>query len=189
MFSDRRPHIVFFISLLLIIGFVPAPLFAFEGVQQPDGEKLSAVRRMYRGYKREFPNVGDISATEARALFDQGKVLFIDAREPEEREVSTLPGAVTGEAFLKNPDLAKGKTAVAYCTVGYRSGVFAGEADRQGLGVLNLRGGIVAWVLDGGKVYHDGRETNRVHVYGKEWNYLPEGYEAVIYGFFEKLVK
>jgi hypothetical protein len=31
-------------------------------------------------------------------------------------------------------------------------------------------------------------ETKRVHVYGEKWNYLPEGYEAVMFGFFGKLV-
>ena len=75
----------------------------------------------------------------------------------------------------------QGKTAMAYCTIGYRSGLYAEDRGREGIRVLNVQGGILAWVFSGGKVYHAGRQTNRVHVYEEEWNYLPVGYEPVMF--------
>jgi len=40
--------------------------------------------------------------------------------------------------------------------------------------------------LEGGKVYNALGETKRINVYGKEWDYPPEGYESVRLGFFER---
>jgi hypothetical protein len=34
--------------------------------------------------------------------------------------------------------------------------------------MVNLRGGLLAWLHAGGKVYKDGRLVRRVHVYGKK---------------------
>ncbi len=144
---------------------------------------------LYRGYAEAFPGVPDISVADARRLFNEGRVLFIDTRTREERAVSMLPGAVTPEAFAGNTALAEGKVAVAYCTVGYRSGVFAEKAAGGNNAVKNLAGGILAWILTGGKVYAAGAETRRVHVYGKKWNHAPEGYEVVMFGLFRRLMK
>jgi len=56
----------------------------------------------------------------------------------------------------------------------------------KGIDIYNLKGGLLAWLLEGGKVYDTNGETKRVHVYGKKWNYLPRGYEPVFFSFFEK---
>jgi sodium/bile acid cotransporter 7 len=45
--------------------------------------------------------------------------------------------------------------------------------------VYNLRGGILAWVHDGGTVYDQNGETRRIHVYGRKWNLAPNSYQAV----------
>ena len=45
--------------------------------------------------------------------------------------------------------------------------------------IYNLRGGLLAWVLDGKKVYDTKGETRKIHVYGKRWNYPPSGYESI----------
>jgi len=45
--------------------------------------------------------------------------------------------------------------------------------------MLNLRGGLLAWVHDGGKVYDRNGETRRIHVYGRKWDLGPKDYEAV----------
>ena len=68
-------------------------------------------------------------------------------------------------------------TAAAYLPLKWR---------KKGVHVENLRGGVLAWVFEGGRVYDAGGETKRVHVYGKKWNYLPKGYEPVMFGFFER---
>ena len=44
----------------------------------------------------------------------------------------------------------------------------------------NLRGGILAWTLEGGAVHGpDGRPVKAIHVYGARWDYPPAGYVSV----------
>ena len=151
-----------------------------------DSEKKQTVYEMYEVYKEEFPTVRDMTPQEAMNLMAKGHVVFVDVRKPAERAVSRLPYSVTEEEFKKSPTEFGGKTIVAHCTISYRSGKFALNMEEKGIRVYNLRGGILAWVFEGGKVFDENGETNRVHVYGEKWNYLPEGYEAVKFGFFEK---
>ena len=146
-----------------------------------DKEKSDIVRKMYEKDKKKFQEVEDISATFAQALYARGDAVFFDVRTPEEQAVSMLPGAVTEKKLENTPSILQGKTAVAYCTMGYRSGLYAADMSRDGIRVLNIPGGILAWVFSGGKVYHAGMEIKRVHVYGEKWNYLPVGYEPVMF--------
>ena len=45
--------------------------------------------------------------------------------------------------------------------------------------LYNLRGGLLAWVHDGGEVVDEKGKTKRIHVYGRKWNLAPRSYEAV----------
>jgi rhodanese-related sulfurtransferase len=153
-----------------------------------DAQKKEVVYAMYADYKKDFPAVMDISPQQAMDLLKKDEVVFIDTRKPAEMKVSMLPHAITQKEFLSHPEKYAGKTAVGYCTVSYRSGVFAREMDEKGISVRNLEGGILAWTLEGGKVYDkNGRETNRIHVYGKKWNYAPAGYKAVMFSLWEQM--
>ena len=153
-----------------------------------DGAKMEAVYRMYAGYKKEFPKVRDISAHQAMALQAQGRVVFVDTRKPDEMAVSTLPDAVSQQDFLNHHDRYAGKMAVVYCTISYRSGIFARDIAAEGIEVINLQGGILAWTLEGGKVYDArGQPTRRVHVYGDKWNYAPDSYESVTFSLWEQM--
>ncbi len=176
------PYFVGVIALSLLL-----PLNVMGENKLTDQQKLKIVYDMYAGYKKDFPGVKDISPKRAMELLKNGKVVFVDSREPAEMKVSMLPHAITREEFLKDPEKYKGKTVVAYCTISYRSGKFAEQMAKQGIPVLNLKGGLLAWVLEGGKVYDSHGETKRIHVYGKEWDYPPEGYESIKFGFFERL--
>jgi rhodanese-related sulfurtransferase len=188
MVSNRLWFQFIVLPLLLLIALAAAnPTIGQEPITSE--AKLRIVLDMYRSNKKDFPAAVDISAEEAMRLSEQGAVIFIDARKPEEQAVSMIPGAVTETAFTNAPVIPEGKKAVAYCTIGYRSGVLSEKMDKQGIHVVNLAGGILAWVFEGGKVYHEGMEAKRVHVYGEKWNYLPEGYEPVMFGFFEQLTK
>ena len=142
---------------------------------------------MYAGYKKDFPGVRDIPPKKAMELLKEGRLVFVDTRKPAEMQVSMLPHAITQAEFLKDPRKYENKTVVAYCTISYRSGKFAEEMAKKGIRILNLKGGLLAWVLEGGKVYDSHGETKRIHVYGKEWDYPPEGYESVKFGLFDKL--
>ena len=144
-----------------------------------DEEKRREVETMYENYKKDFPDVSDISAEEALALTRQSMPVFVDVRDPSEQAVSMLPGAITEKEFLKDPAAYRDRTVIGYCTISYRSGKLAQKLQEKGIRMLNLRGGILAWIHAGGKIYRDGKITNKVHVYGKTWNLAPSGYEAV----------
>lgn len=136
---------------------------------------------MYEGYKkRSFPGVIDVEPRLAMDLAKRLEVLFVDVRPPEERSVSMIPGAVAEEQFLNNLEQYKDHIIIGYCTISYRSGKLAQELiTKKGITMYNLRGGLLAWVHDGGKVVDQKGETKRVHVYGRKWNLAPSAYEAV----------
>ena len=180
MISSRSRFLRAIQPLLTSVRRILAPP-ALEVKSMTDTEKSDIVRKMYEKEKTNFSEVEDISPTSARDLYEKGEAVFIDVRTPEEQLVSMLPGAVTDQDLVNTPSILQGKIAMAYCTIGYRSGQFAEDMSLQGVRVLNVQGGILAWVFSGGKVYQAGRETRRVHVYEEEWNYLPEGYEPVMF--------
>ena len=144
-----------------------------------DRDKRQKVTDMYNGYKKQFPEVQDISAQKVMTLMAEGNAVLIDIREPREQKVSMLPGAITEKEFISDPAKYKDAVKIAYCTISYRSGKFAQKLQKKGIPVYNLKGGILAWVHDGGKVYDQNGETHRIHVYGRKWNLGPKRYQAV----------
>lgn len=141
---------------------------------------MSTIDAMYREYRREFSDVPDVTAAELQALMSQGDTLIVDVRDPKERAVSTIPGALSADEFESRQDEHRNATVVAYCTIGYRSGLFAAKLRQQGIAAVNLNGGILAWCHAGNEVFSpDGTPTTRVHVYGRRWNLLPPEYEAI----------
>jgi len=115
----------------------------------------------------------------ALSIVKEKEIVFIDVRKSKEQQVSMLPGAITDITYLKDPDKFKDDIKIAYCTIAYRSGKFAQKLRKKGITIINLRGGILAWVHAGGKVYDEHGQTNRIHVYGRQWDLVPEGYEAI----------
>jgi sodium/bile acid cotransporter 7 len=144
-----------------------------------DTDKSAKIAAMYQGYKKDFPSVQDIEPSDAMRMFEEGKALFIDIREEKEQTVSMLPGAITEKQFLKDPKQYQDRTLIGYCTISYRSGKLAEKLKARGITLLNLKGGLLAWVHAGGKVYDKSGETRRIHVYGKKWNLGPKDYEAI----------
>ena len=154
-----------------------------------DAQKKERVYRMYAGYKKDFPDVGDMMPTDAIALASKGAVVFVDVRKRSEMKVSTLPGAITRKEFINHPDKYLGKPVVVYCTISYRSGVFARQMAEKGIEVYNLTGGILAWVLEGGRVYSTNGETSQIHVYSNKWNLAPADYEVVMFSLWEQVFR
>lgn len=169
--------------LSLVLGGVLS-----AGVPEDQANK-KAVYRIYNQYKREFPHVQEISVSDAMGLYKDGKTVFVDLRTPPEMTISALPGAISRDEYLKNPAEFAGKMVIVYCTISYRSGIFARKMAEKGVALYNLAGGLLAWVHEEGKIYDAEGETKRIHVYGEKWNYPPTGYEAVKFGFFERLIR
>ncbi len=168
------------LAAAVALGFVTlAGTMSLSADDLTDAQKRLEIDSMYEGYKKQFPAVSDISPRQAMVLAADHQVVFIDIREAKEQQVSMLPGAITEKMFLKDPDKYKDDIKIAYCTISYRSGLFARKLNKKGIPVYNLRGGLLAWVHDGGKVYDQNGQTHRIHVYGSKWNLGPEDYQAV----------
>ena len=166
-----------------------APQSVSGGNALSDAQNKEIVYKMYSEYRQDFPEVPDISSQEAMKLLSAERLVLVDVRKPMEREISMLPHAITKKKYLEDRSAYKQHTVVAYCTIGYRSGIFAREMAEKGVVVYNLRGGLLGWVHEGGKVYHDNGELKRIHVLGKKWDYPPQDYESVKASFFQILFK
>ena len=175
----RRTILGLFTAVLAFAFVTLMGQLSLSSADWSDGVKRQKVEDMYSGYKKQFPEVRDLSPQKAMILAAEGKAVFIDIREPREQQVSMLPGAVTEKEFMNDHAKYKDAVKIAYCTISYRSGKFAQRLQKKGIPVYNLSGGMLAWVHDGGKVYDPNGETHRIHVYGRKWNLAPKRYQAV----------
>ena len=144
-----------------------------------DQTKQRRVVEMYAKYKKSFPEIADLSPEQVFKLMKRVEVVFVDVRSKEEQTVSMIPGALTHQKFLEDPGSYKERTVIAYCTISYRSGKLASKLRKRGIHVINLRGGLLAWLHAGGPVHRDGIPLRKVHVYGKTWDLAPSSYETI----------
>jgi len=168
-------------SVLSWASLVLAPV---AGCQDPgelsDPQKRNRIDEMYEGYKKKFPDAPEVTVeTLMVQLAGPEPPVLVDTRDDDERAVSTIPGALSREEFEARRDEFGGRPVVTYCTIGYRSGLYTQELVEQGWNAFNLRGSIVSWTHAGGDLVKDGAPTKRVHVYGRRWNLVADGYEAV----------
>jgi rhodanese-related sulfurtransferase len=138
--------------------------------------KLAAMMDVNR---KAFPGVSEISTEKLIEGLSVKSIVLIDVRPENERTVSIIPGSITPDEFDENRSKYQGMQPVSYCTVGYRSAAFAKKMKGRGIDVQNFNGSILSWCQGQKLQTLDGKPTNRVHVYGRKWNLLPEGYEGV----------
>lgn len=163
--------------LFLVLAFAGC---AVDTSRLSDVEKRERIEALYEGYRADFPTVPEISVDELRRrLSAEDAPVLVDVRAEEERQVSTLPGALSREEFEARREQFAGRDVVTYCTIGYRSGLYARELAEQGVDVLNLRGSILSWTHGAGDLQRGGRPTREVHVYGRKWNLAADDYEPV----------
>jgi rhodanese-related sulfurtransferase len=136
---------------------------------------------MYAAARAEaFADVDEIEVEELEDLEEREAVLFVDCREDREREVSVIAGSLSMAEFEAVAADSRDRLIVTYCTIGHRSGVYAETLAERGFRARNLVGGVLAWAHAGRSfVDEDGNPVRRVHVYGAEWDLLPESYEGV----------
>jgi rhodanese-related sulfurtransferase len=110
-----------------------------------------------------------------QVVADTTPVVFLDAREPAEYDVSHLANAlpVGYDSFQidKIPvAISKSQKIVVYCSVGYRSEKVCEKLRAAGYtDVANLYGGIFEWVNQGHEVVDQHGPTTRVHAYNRSW--------------------
>jgi rhodanese-related sulfurtransferase len=150
-----------------------------------DPQLAAEVERRYGAFRRRlFPAVPDIGVAawrpDGRWAGSGPPPLLVDVRDDHEQAVSMLPGAISRQAFERDPDRYRGRLIVPYCTIGLRSGFYAQQLIKQGFRARNLAGSVLAWAHAGQPFEAAGLPTRRVHVYGADWNLLPRGYEPVV---------
>jgi len=101
---------------------------------------------------RRGGNHNTITVDEAHALEADPTVVLLDVRTSEEFQSET--GHLKNAVLIPIQDLEKrvaelmqykGKTIIAYCRTGRRSGVAADLLTSKGYTALNMEGGIVKW--------------------------------------------
>lgn len=115
---------------------------------------------------------------------DHANLVFMDAREPKEFNVSHIKGAIPvgfDHFKMKNVTTAvpdKKATVVVYCSIGVRSEKIGEQLLKAGYkNVYNLYGGIFEYKNQGGNVVNNTNiKTDSVHTFNKEWSvYLNKG--------------
>ena len=151
------------------------------GAQRPDAEagRRAAMERMIAEIREEYPDVPTITAAALREQLQAGGVVLVDVRTREEREVSTLPGAISADDFEAGLQEFAAGTLVAYCTIGLRSSDYVRKMRSRGVDMVNLEGSVLAWTHAGGELHAQGVRTDRLHVYGRRWNLAADGYRTV----------
>jgi rhodanese-related sulfurtransferase len=109
--------------------------------------------------------VESLSADQAKALHGRSDVVFVDIRDPRERErEGKMPGAfsctrgmlefwVDPESPYHKPIFAEDKKFVFFCAGGWRSLLAAQTAQQMGLKpVAHLKGGFSEWKKSGAPV-------------------------------------
>ena len=124
---------------------------------------------MPKGYKDLLAEanavITAIAPAEAQALAGRDDVLFVDLRDPRERErEGSIPGAfscprgmlefwIDPESPYAKPVFAEPKRFVFFCASGWRSALATKTALEMGLdNACHLDGGFTAWRDQGGAV-------------------------------------
>jgi rhodanese-related sulfurtransferase len=124
------------------------------------------VKKGYKALLEEAnAEVQAISAREALTLGGRDDVVFVDLRDPRERErEGTIPGAfscprgmlefwVDPESPYAKPVFGEPKRFVFFCASGWRSALATKTVQDMGLeNVSHLAGGFTAWRNEGGAV-------------------------------------
>ncbi|MEZ5014162.1 MAG: rhodanese-like domain-containing protein [Chitinophagales bacterium] len=119
--------------------------------------------------------VHDVPEVEVNDAKTEENVIWLDAREKAEYNVSHIRGAIwVGYDDFSRQRIAaldKNATYIVYCSVGYRSEQITDSLMQAGfIHVQNLYGGIFEWVNTGNPVVDtNGMQTNKVHAYSKSW--------------------
>jgi rhodanese-related sulfurtransferase len=133
------------------------------------------------GVREDFPDVRQMSTDELASVLNNAEhpaPLILDIREPEEFEVSHLPGARQvspgSDPGIALGDIPRDQPIVVYCSVGYRSSRFAARLAEAGFAdVANLEGSIFQWANEGRPLENASGGANvKVHPYDARWGKL-----------------
>lgn len=119
-----------------------------------------------------------ISVEKLKAIQQKDSVILLDAREPEEFQVSHLKNATyVGYKDFSAEEIQqqfsdKYQPIVVYCSLGVRSEKIGEKLQQLGYkNIQNLYGGIFEWKNNNYSVFtSENKETNKVHAYSRRWS-------------------
>lgn len=138
------------------MGIRSVPTFVVFAQGRPVDGRQGAIRKaeMLALLEPFLPRAeGAVSAKEAAALLQAGRIVLVDTREAAVFQRAHLPGAVSFPADTLETRLAElsmlPATPVLYCRGGKDSETLAKKVAEQGVGVAYLEGGVLGWEADG----------------------------------------
>ena len=178
------------LAALLAVFFTALTVATTSQIASADGlfdffTTQRSLEKVETGIADRFKDIGHIEPNELATHIANGdEVLILDVREPDEYQVSHLPGAIrippgmpTSELKAKLGSKIAGKKVVFYCSVGERSSRLAKAAKDEltamgATGVENLRGGIFAWHNQSRPLVNAAGDTPYVHPFDNSWGRL-----------------
>jgi rhodanese-related sulfurtransferase len=161
-----------------------------------DFSKKEEALKIAHFYGHMFTSCPMISSDELhKALCGEKRSVdyLIDVRERGEQEVSIIPSAILKGEFENmlhgNSPPPKDASIVVYCTVGYRSGVYATYLkDKYGYQNVRNSEGIVLYThVPEAQLVRKNTSSNftpsyEVHTYGATWDLAASGFKTVQFG-------
>jgi rhodanese-related sulfurtransferase len=138
------------------------------------------MEQIKRTVRERFPDVTQVSTAQLSQWLsapETERPILLDARSPEEFEVSHLPNARPAadesQALEQLRDADQNRRIVVYCSVGWRSSALAQKLKARGYAnVSNLEGSIFQWANEGRPVYRNGQQVSQVHPFDEKWGRL-----------------
>ena len=173
-----RLLLILLVLVAIIIGAIIKTNCVTFIDNKPNLTDKQRIEELVKQFYAEFEDIPWLSPREFLTQRQSKTWVILDVRPQVERDISMIPEALTLEQFERKA--YQDNHVLVYCTVGYRSGLYVRELQEEGIKAFNLWGGVLAWALEGEAfVTPNGQKTSKVHVYGRKWNVLPKGYEAI----------
>ncbi len=146
-------------------------LLLSTSVQAQEGYKQKQFDKMLNGLLTH-----SVPEMEAKSMPYDSSVIYLDARELNEYEVSKIEGAkwvgYNDFNLTRVNNIGKNQPIIVYCSIGYRSEKVTEQLKANGFtNVTNMLGGIFEWVnYDKPIVDSTNTITNKIHGFDKAWS-------------------
>jgi rhodanese-related sulfurtransferase len=169
------------IFLILTTFAGPAPTTAPAGMSLKEALRTGSLEAVEEVVRARFPDVRQMSTAELAERMagpEASRPVLLDARAEAEFAVSHLHGAIRVDFDTRSlppavQDLPRDRPVVVYCSVGWRSSLYARRLAGEGFAdVSNLSGSAFRWALEGRPLVAGGRPSTVVHPYNDEWGAL-----------------
>lgn len=163
-----------------------------------DTERFTSAKNMMMGYTAQFDGVEVASAEDIIKVQEENqKAWLVDVRNAEERLISMIPNAITQAQFeeaMRMGTVSRTDIIIPYCTMGYRSGIYATNLKKQGYNNVKNGEGVVLWTYSKVSLVTkdcDGKviPVNKVHTFGAQWDLAARSYQSHHYSPWDMVYK